>query len=83
MIDWLAETYEEMVLVLEEDDLLERDAETNRIKVSKDILDDFEENKVINVQFVEDPDSTIKTYVMVEEGDDGITMEYIGEVKES
>lgn len=83
MIDWLAETHEEVVLILEEDDLLERDAETNRIKVSKDILDDFEENAVISVQFVEDPDSTIKTYVMVEEDDDGITMEYIGEVKES
>ena len=64
-------------LVLEIEELLECDIKTGKIKVDKQIFDDFVPNTYINIQFVDTDSDEILQYVMVAEDDEGIFMEYL------
>ena len=64
-------------LVLEMEELLECDIKTGKIKVDKQIFDDFVSNTYINIQFVDTDSDEILQYVMVAEDDQGIFMEYL------
>lgn len=66
-------------IVLEIAELLDYNERTHDIEVSKYIFDDFEEDKVIYIHFVEDDDDIIREYVMVSEDRFGIVMSYICE----
>ena len=65
------------VLFLEIEELLECDIKTGKIKVDKDIFDDFVPNTYINIQFVDTKSNEVLSYVMVSEDDRGIYMEYL------
>ena len=64
---------------LEMEELLECDMRTGKIKVSKDIFDDFVPNTYINIQFVDTDSDEVLQYVIVAEDDKGIFMEYLGD----
>ena len=66
-------------IVLEIAELLDYNERTHDIEVNKYIFDDFEEDKVIYIHFVEDDDDIIREYVMVSEDRFGIVMSYICE----
>jgi hypothetical protein len=66
------------VLTLDTDDLLVNDIDKGIIKVSKDIFDDFQENTIIDIKFVDDNSEAIHTYQMIDEDEEGITMRYFG-----
>lgn len=66
------------VLTLDTDDLLVNDIDKGVIKVSKDIFDDFQENTIIDIKFVDDNSEAIHTYQMIDEDEEGITMIYFG-----
>ncbi len=66
------------VLTLDTDDLLVNDIDKGVIKVSKDIFDDFQENTIIDIKFVDDNSEAIHTYKMIDEDEEGITMIYFG-----
>lgn len=72
---------EEADLVLDSEELLDFNMRTGNIKVDKDIFDDFVPNTYVNIQFVDDnSEDRIAQYKMISEDDEGIYMEYIGEV---
>ena len=67
-------------LILDSEELLEFDMKTGKIKVDKNIFDDFVANTYINIHFIDDNcEDRIAQYKMISEDDDGIIMEYIGE----
>lgn len=66
------------VLTLDTDDLLVNDIDKGIIKVSKDIFDDFQENTIIDIKFVDDNSEAIHNYQMIDEDEEGITMIYFG-----
>jgi hypothetical protein len=66
-------------LFLEIEELLECDMKTGKIKVDKQIFDDFVPNTYINIQFVDTDSDEILQYTMVSEDDEGIYMEYLGD----
>ena len=68
---------ENIDLVLEIADLINYNEFTHDIEVDKSIFDDFIPNTLIYIQFVEDEDNCVREYVMTEETDDGIKMEYL------
>lgn len=65
-------------LYLELEELLECDMKTGKIKVDKEIFDDFVPNTYIDIRFVDTDNEDVLKYTMVAEDDDGIFMEYIG-----
>ena len=68
-------------LVLDSEELLDFDMRTGNIKVDIGIFDDFVAGTYVNIQFVDDNnEGRIAQYKMISEDDDGIIMEYIGEV---
>lgn len=70
--------FKEADLVLEVQDLLEFDAQTRRIKVSKDIFDDFVVDTYVNIRFVDELTETqiiVHMYKMISEDNEGIVME--------
>ena len=69
-------------LFLEREELLECDIKTGNIKVDKQIFDDFVPGTYINIQFVEDADDGIWQFVMINEDDEGIFMEYLDYINE-
>lgn len=66
-------------LILEIADLLDYNKYTHDIEVDKYIFDEFEEDKVIYIHFVEDEDDVIREYVMTSENAYGIVMDYMCE----
>lgn len=66
-------------LILEIADLLDYNKRTHDIEVDRNIFDDFVEDKIIYIHFVEDEDDIIREYVMVSENRYGIVMEYMCE----
>ena len=66
-------------LFLELEELLECDIKTGKIKVDKQIFDDFVPNTYINIQFVDTDSDEVLQYTMVAEDDEGIFMEYLGD----
>lgn len=64
-------------LYLEFADLIECDMNTGKIKVDKDIFDDFVPNACINIQFVGTDCDNISEFVMVAEDNEGIFMELL------
>lgn len=71
------------ILTLERADLLEYDAKTAKIKVSKDIFDVFEPNSYATIHFVEDDEYRVFEYSMISEDDEGIVMEYLDDYYQS
>ena len=61
-------------IILEKEDLLYFNKNTNSIIVDKDIFDCFEENSCINICFVDDKGKRIMQYKMIFEDEDGIYM---------
>lgn len=66
-------------IVLEKADLLECDTITGKIKVDKQIFDDFVPNSYINIIFIDVDDDEVMAFTMVAEDDEGIFMEYLGD----
>lgn len=66
-------------LYLEREELLECDIKTGNIKVDKQIFDDFVPNTYINIQYVDTNSDEVISYTMVDEDDEGIFMEYLGD----
>lgn len=66
-------------LILELEDLLDYNKRTHDIKVDKSIFDDFVENKLIYIHFVEDEEGCVGEYKMIFEDEEGIFMEYMCE----
>lgn len=65
-------------LILEIEDLLEYNEKNNRIKVDKNIFDDYIQDAYINIQFINnDEDNKILKYKMISEDDEGIYMEIL------
>ena len=64
-------------IYLELEELLECDMKTGKIKVDKQIFDDFVPNTYINIQFVDTDSEETLSYIMVAEDDEGIFMEYL------
>lgn len=62
------------VLVLEVADLMDHDDALNSVTVDKDIFDDFDEDSIIEIQWIDIEGEPIFEYQMVEETDDGIIM---------
>jgi len=62
---------------LEKAELLECDMNTGKIKVDKQIFDDFVPNTYINIKFVDTDSEEVLQYVMTSEDDDGIYMEQL------
>lgn len=75
----VTETRQIADLYLELEDLIECDMKTGKIKVDKQIFDDFVPNTYINIQFVDTDSNEVLSYAMVAEDDEGIYMEYMGE----
>lgn len=69
-------------LFLEKSELLECDMNVGKIKVDKQIFDDFVPNTYINIQFVDEDDDGIYEFSMVAEDDEGIFMEYLDYINE-
>lgn len=69
-------------LILEMEDLLNYNNRTHDIEVDKRIFDDFEQDKIIYIHFVEDDDSCIREYKMISEDYEAIMMEYICEYED-
>ena len=61
-------------IILEKEDLLYFNKNTNNIIVDKDIFDCFEENSCINICFVDDKGKHIMQYKMIFEDEEGIYM---------
>lgn len=66
-------------LVLEMEDLLSYNELTHDIKVDKYAFDDFVENKLVYIHFIEDQEGCIREYKMRREDEDGIEMDYLCE----
>lgn len=66
-------------LILEISDLLSYNERSHDIKVDKSVFDDFQENTVIYIYFVEDNDDCIREYEMISEDEEGIEMFYLCE----
>ena len=69
------------ILTLEREELLEYDAETEKIKVSKDIFDAFTPNSLVRIHFIEDDALKVFEYKIVSEDEDGIVLEYIDDYR--
>ena len=69
------ETYQSYDIMLEDDDC-EIDLRTGELKVSTDIFDNFVQDSVIKIKFVEEPDVTYE-YKMISADDEYITMEQL------
>ena len=66
-------------IYLELEELIECDIKTGKIKVDKQIFDDFVPNTYINIQFVDTDSDEVISFTMVAEDDEGIFMEYLGD----
>lgn len=71
----IKESYQSYDIMLEDDDC-EIDLKTGELKVSIDVFDDFVQDSVIKVKFVEEPDVTYE-YKMISTNDEYITMEQL------
>ena len=70
------------VLILEIADLVDYNNRTHDIKVCKYIFDDFHENKVIYIHFVEDGEGIVREYEMISEDSESIFMSYLCEYED-
>lgn len=66
-------------IILEIADLTSYNKYTHDIEVSKYIFDDFEQDKIIYIHFVEDNDNCIREYRMKSEDEYDIKMSYLCE----
>ena len=66
-------------LYLELEELIGCDMKTGKIKVDKQIFDDFIPNTYINICFVDTDSDEVLSFTMVAEDDEGIYMEYLGD----
>ena len=64
-------------LVLDEGDY-ECDEHLGKIRIDKQVFDDFVKHSYIKIKFVNDNDDNVYTYVMDSEDDEFITCEFIG-----
>lgn len=69
----------ENVLILEISDLVDYNKRTHDIIVDKSIFDNFVENSLVYIHFVEDGEACVREYKMTGENDNDIFMEYICE----
>lgn len=72
---------ENEILTLERADLLEHENKTDRIKVSKDIFDNFAPDTLVLIHFEEDDALKVFEYKMISEDEDGIVMEYLNDYR--